>query len=154
MATLRHNTQMDARPARVIVLPEANSGLPLKGDFERMARRRYQRGQLLSRGTKHPVWIGRWREDIIQDGRVQRVQKWEILGTKEDYPTRKLALRALEDRLSNINNVSYRPRPVAKFKDFAEKWQRIVLPNLNPHLSRRFARSYASICCQPSVRLR
>ncbi len=28
--------------ARGIVLPEANTGNPLKGDFERMARRRFQ----------------------------------------------------------------------------------------------------------------
>jgi integrase len=127
-----HNSQMTAPTERVIVLPEANSGLPLKGDFERMARRRFQRGQLLLRGTRRPVWIGRWREDEVQDGKIVRVQKWEILGTKKDYPTRKLALRALEDRLATINNIAYRPRPVAKFKEFAEKWQRIVLPNLKP----------------------
>ena len=76
---------------------EANSGLPLKG-FERMARRRFQRGQLLLRGRKHPVWIGRWRDDVIQDGKIERVQRWEILGTKADYPTRKLALRAREEQ--------------------------------------------------------
>lgn len=110
---------------------EANSSLPLKG-IERMARRRFQRGQLLLRGTKHPVWIGRWREDLVQDGKIHRVQRWETLGTKADYPTRKLALRELEGRLSTINNVAYRPRPVAKFSDFANKWQRLVLPNLKP----------------------
>ena len=48
------------------------------------------------------------------------------------YPTRKLALRALEDRLSTINNVSYRPRPVAKFSEFATRWQKIVLAQHKP----------------------
>jgi hypothetical protein len=90
-------------------LPEANTGLPLKGDFERMARRRFQRGQLLLRGKKRPVWVGRWREDIIENGQILRVQKCRILGSKADYPTRKLALRALEDQLADINKLAYRP---------------------------------------------
>ena len=38
----------------------------------------------------------------------------------------------MEDELTTINNVSYRPRPVAKFSEFAEKWQKLVLPNLKP----------------------
>jgi len=97
-----------------------------------MARKRFQRGRLILRGVRNPVWVGRWREDIIENGQIRRREVAEILGTKADYPTRKLALRALEGRLSPINNVSYRPRPVAKFSDFAEKWQRIVLPNLKP----------------------
>lgn len=97
-----------------------------------MARKRFQRGQLLLRGTRNPVWVGRWREDVIENGCVRRIQRKEILGTKTDYPTRKLALRALEDRLADINHVSYQPKPVAKFAEFAEKWQRFVLPNLKP----------------------
>jgi hypothetical protein len=100
---LGHNSELTAPAERIIVLPEANSGLPLKG-LERMARKRFQRGQLILRGKRRPVWVGRWREDIIKDGKVQRVEKWEILGTKQDYPTRKLALRALEEKLSGINN--------------------------------------------------
>src|SRR5271157_4539301 len=123
---------MTALDEHVIVLPEAISGLPLRGDFERMARKRFQRGQLLLRGKRNPVWVGRWREDVIQDGQIQRVQRWETLGTKADYPTRKLALRALEDRLSIINNVSYRPPPVAKFSEFAKRWQEIVLSQHKP----------------------
>jgi hypothetical protein len=43
MGYLGHNSELTAPAERVIVLPEANSGLPLKGDFERMARRRFQR---------------------------------------------------------------------------------------------------------------
>lgn len=97
-----------------------------------MARKRYQRGHLTLRGKRNPVWVGHWREDVIEDGTLRRIQKKEVLGTKTDYKTRKLALRALEDRLSSINHISYRPRPVAKFSEFAEKWQRTVLPNLKP----------------------
>ena len=130
MGSLRQNLLMVPQDG-ASVMSEANSGYPLKG-FERMARKRFQRGQLILRGKRQPVWVGRWREDIIKDGKVKRVEKWEILGTKQDYPTRKLALRALEDRLSKINQVSYRPRPVAMFSEFAEKWVKTVVEQEKP----------------------
>jgi hypothetical protein len=47
-------------------------------------------------GAGIQLWVGRWREDVIEDGRLKRVQKKEILGSKIDYPTKKLALRAQE----------------------------------------------------------
>lgn len=132
MQDLGQKKGMAAPTGRAIVLAEANSAVPLKGDFELMARRRFQRGQLVLRGKRSPVWVGRYREDIIRDGKIQRLEKWVILGTKTDYPTRKLALRALDDLLADINNLSYRPRPVAQFSDFAKRWQEIVLSQHKP----------------------
>ena len=88
-----------------------------------MARRRYQKGSLLPKTglPKDGRWIGRWREDVIQpDGTIKRRYMWEILGTTRDYPTRKLALRALEARLSTINSPTYRARPTATFAEFCE----------------------------------
>src|SRR5262245_29532264 len=82
------------------------------------ARRRYQRGSLLPKAgiPTNGLWIGRWREDVIQsDGTIIRPYKWEVLGTIGDYPTRRLALRALEARLSTINSPTYRARPTAMF---------------------------------------
>ena len=64
-----------------------------------MARRRYQNGSLVpNRGIPTSGrWVGRWREDVIQpDGTIKRQYMWETLGAIQDYPTRKLALRALE----------------------------------------------------------
>ena len=107
---------------------ETNSLARQKGKYA-LARKRYQRGHLMLRGDQ---WIGRWREDVIQDGVIKRVLGWHPLGTTDDYPTRKLALRALADQLETVNNIAYRPRPVAKFSEFADKWQRLVLPNLKP----------------------
>ena len=132
MQHLGRNKAVVAGTEHDIVLAEANSAVPLKGDFERMARRRFQRGQLVLRGKRNPVWVGRYREDIIRDGKIQRLEKWVILGTRTDYPTRKLALRALEDLLTDINNLSYRPRPVAQFSEFAKRWQEIVLSQHKP----------------------
>jgi integrase len=95
-----------------------------------MARRRYQRGSLVpNRGVpENGLWVGRWREDVIQaDGTITRPYKWEVLGTVQDYPTRKLALRALEARLSTINSPTYRARPTATFAEFANRWDATVL---------------------------
>jgi integrase len=118
-----------------IVFAEANTGNPLEGDFKRMARRRYQRGQLFLKGKRQKVWVARWREDTVRpDGSVHRLRKSEVLGTAKEYPTRRLAERALEQRLSEteINSLSYQPRPTATFREFAVKWQEDVLSQLKP----------------------
>jgi integrase len=121
--------------SRAIVSAEANTGNPLKGDLERMARRRYQKGQLFQKGKKQKVWVGRWREDVIRaDGSRSRLRRSEVLGTLKQYPTRRLAERALERRLSEteINSLNYKPRPTASFREFAMKWQQDVLSQLKP----------------------
>ena len=100
-----------------------------------MARRRYQKGSLLPREGKpaNGLWIGRWREDMIQpDGTITRPYKWEVLGTVHDYPTRKLALRALEAQLSTINSPTYRARPTSTFMEFAKGWDATVLSQHKP----------------------
>src|SRR5258708_33875215 len=102
-----------------IVSSEANTRNPLRGDFERMARRRYQKGQLFQKGKRQKVWVARWREDVIRpDGSRSRLRRSEVLGTLKQYPTRRLAERALERRLSEteINSLNYKPRPTTSFR--------------------------------------
>lgn len=93
-----------------------------------MARRRFQRGSLTPRGKRNKVWVAQWREDEVQpNGTVLRVRKKEVLGKFEEYKTKKLAQRALDQRLSEVNSLTYKPRPAATFADFAQRWERDVL---------------------------
>lgn len=98
-----------------------------------MARRRFQRGQLLLLGSKkEPRWYGRWRESALVNGKEVRRNMQEFLGTLEDYPTKRLALRALQDRLATINSPAFRPRPTALFSQFAARWESDVLTQFKP----------------------
>jgi hypothetical protein len=93
-----------------------------------MARRRYQHGHLRLRGTRQKVWVAMWREDImLADGTVKRVRRSEVLGSIAEYKTKRLAQRAFQERLAEVNSLTYQPRPTATFAEFAEKWQRDVM---------------------------
>jgi integrase len=106
-----------------------------------LARRRHQRGSLLTRVIKaedgkilRTVWIGRWREDEIANGRLRRVRRSEVLGEKKegDLPTRALARRRLEERLAIVNDPTYRARPTSSFGEFAKLWEALVLIQHKP----------------------
>jgi integrase len=67
-----------------------------------MARKRYQKGQLWLEGDK---WYGRWREDVLLGGVRKRVRVQEEFGTREQYPTKRLAQRELDRRIEHINAI-------------------------------------------------
>ena len=98
-----------------------------------MARRRYQRGYLYLRGRRTSVWVGRWREDVMRsDGSVQRIRRSLVIGTRADFPTRRLAERQFETLLARINAPSYRPGRIASLAEFADRWRREVLIHHKP----------------------
>jgi integrase len=49
------------------------------------------------------------------------------LGSKKEFPTKRLAERQLEVKLAPINSLTYRPGRVATVEEFAERWKREVL---------------------------
>jgi integrase len=97
-----------------------------------LARRRYQKGRVFLRGKKNPVWVGRWREDVIENGCIRRPYRSEVLGAKSDFPTKRLALRELERRLAVVNDPRYRARPTATFAEFTSRWESTVLTQHKP----------------------
>ena len=91
-----------------------------------MARRRYQRGSVTFADGK---WRGRWREDVVlADGTVKRLNRKKVLGTKEDFATKRLASRELELILAPINSVQYRPTHQITFAEFARRWSEKIKP--------------------------
>lgn len=95
-----------------------------------MARRRYQNGSLFLRGKREKVWVGRWLEDELRpDGTIERVHQSEVFGSLKDFPTKRLARRELDGRVSVVNSPTYRARPTATFSDLAERWKLLIMVN-------------------------
>ena len=53
-------------------------------------------------------------------------------GTLKEYPTKRLAERELERRLSRVNHLDYRPKRVCTFREFAELWRSRVASQYKP----------------------
>jgi integrase len=81
----------------------------------RHTRKRYQQGSLTieKRKTGSDVWAYSWRESGPNNSRVQRKR---IIGTKQEYPTKSSALKAVEGLQLDINAeaVSSAPLTVAQ----------------------------------------
>ncbi len=119
-----------------------------------MARRRYQKGSLFLRGKRRKVWVGRWLEDErLLDDSVRRVYRSAVLGSLDEFPTRRLALRELERRLAEVNNPAYQARPACTFAEFANMWGRTCLSSLKPstasiylyHLNKHFIPAFGQL---------
>jgi hypothetical protein len=65
-------------------------------------RKRYQHGSLTTEKRKNgqSVWVYRWRESNCGANIVQRKK---IVGTKQEYPTKSVALKAVEGLQLDIN---------------------------------------------------
>jgi integrase len=88
---------------------------------EPLARRRYQEGTLELRGN---VWTIRFREDMFQpDGPAKRIEIRRVVGTREEFPTRKLARRRADEIISRVNRLDYKPIRVSSFAEFSEVWK-------------------------------
>jgi hypothetical protein len=73
-----------------------------------MARRRHQLGRIIVRGKNPPVFVGRWREDVIQGEQTIRVERSMVLGTVAELKTKRIAQRLLDPILAKINSFDYR----------------------------------------------
>lgn len=108
-------------------------------------RKRFQNGTVTLRGKKLKVWTARWLEDFYKpDGSIERVRKSEILGTIEDLPAKKDALRALRERLSHINSSTYKPKFRTTFTELSDEWLQMILPNHKPS-SRPSTRAHVNV---------
>jgi len=108
MNNLGHNSQMTASPKRVIVLPEANSGLPRREDFERMARRRFQDPKPKRKGAWW--WILSYKDEFV-DGKIARKRKRlkvapATMGEREAKKIASEMLRPMNQGLESIGSAT------------------------------------------------
>ena len=98
-----------------------------------MPRRRYQRGMVVSRGTKRRVWVGKFREDRLRpDGTLHRVQRKVVLGTVK-HMTKLEAIHAFQPYIDAVNLVAIpKPKVGKTLRNFSEEWEANVAPTLKP----------------------
>jgi hypothetical protein len=82
-----------------------------------------QKVQLETGGNKAPIpeevlaaTRATWPRIVIHATREferQRPRRQGLIGTLKDYPTKRLAQRALDECIAHVNKISYRPMPTA-----------------------------------------
>ncbi len=94
MESLGPDIGMTSGAGHGIVSPEANTGNPLRGDFERMARRRFQCPTPRRRGD---WWSIQVRQDVFVGGKLKRSNKRVRLAPAEmrEREVRKIAAEYL-----------------------------------------------------------
>ena len=65
---------------------------------------------------------------VLPNGTVKRLNRKKVLGTKEDFKTKREAQRAMNLILAPINSLGYRPTHQVTFAEFAHRWLENVLP--------------------------
>jgi integrase len=105
-------------------------GQRISGPGVNMARRRYQKGSIRRRGNQ---WTLRWREDVLlADGTTTREQRTTLLGTVEEFKTKRLAEREATSFLTRVNRLDYRPVRRTTFAEFSGNWKDQVIGLLKP----------------------
>jgi integrase len=105
---------------------------------ETVARPRWQTGWIFQRGKRNPVWIGRYREDVLADGRRQRRQRSIVLGPVRAVGKRK-AEALLAERLVAINKGTRKPTVMITFEQFVvERFGPNIFPMLRPGTARNY----------------
>ncbi len=85
-----------------------------------MARRRFQRGCIVKRGS---VRLLRYREDVLgPEGKFQRRHRAVVLGRVEDLSMRE-AQRLAEQILRPINAGCWRPQSMLTLRMFFRPWE-------------------------------
>src|SRR5712664_385952 len=109
MAAFDQNIALIPRKGRGIVSAEANTGNPLRGEFERMARRRFQDPKPRRRGD---WWTIQVRQDVVVNGKLKRSNKRVRLApvTMPEREVRKVAteyLRPLNQGMQGIGSATH-----------------------------------------------
>ena len=89
-------------------------------------RRRFQVGHVFKRGKRVRVWVGCYREWVLDGGRPKQIQRRRVLGLCA-HMTKAQAERALDEILRPINGGERAPEQTMTFGQFAAKWETEIL---------------------------
>jgi len=112
---------MNQSKTRDIVLTEANTGNPLKGDFERMARRRFQ-DPPKRRGA---WWTIQVRQDVFVGGKVKRKNK-RVRLAPASMPGRQVR-KIVAEYLRPLNQELQGPGSATNFSHYIQHTYRPVI---------------------------
>lgn len=103
-----------------------------------MARREYQKPNVLKdeRGTPH--WYIRYRVRVFENGRFVRKQKWHYLGAC-DSMTKRQAERERDRLMGGINHQVLTLREYLPFKEFVTLYRKDFMPNLGAGTQAKYA---------------
>ena len=91
-------------------------------------RRRFQVGHVFKRGKRVKLWVGCYREWVLDGGQPKQIQRRKVLGLRAEM-TKGQAEQALHEILRPINGGERVPEQTMTFGQFAAKWETEVLPH-------------------------
>jgi integrase len=114
---------------RGIVANESTFVEPFTG--ERMARREYQKPNVLKSKGRRPYYYVRYRVRVRDEksGKFIRKQKWMMLGYCDEIGKRE-AERERDKLMEHVNGQVFHLRDQTPFREFAALYQRDFMPNL------------------------
>jgi integrase len=94
-------------------------------------RRRFQAGGVRKRGTRSPVWEGRYYEPVLVAGKLKKVRRAVVLGFCSEV-TKREAKRKFQETLRPLNEGLHSPAQAMTFADFCARWKKEILQNYRP----------------------
>lgn len=110
-------------------------------------QRRFQAGHLFARGKRRKVWVARYLEPILKDGKILKLKRARVIGPCGEI-SKRAARTILQGWLRPFNEGTHLPIESAGFQDFYDKWERDLLPTYRES-TRGFYQSTARRWIQP-----
>src|SRR6476620_12175218 len=106
----------------ILAIAEKQRQAKESGDWQELARKRYQKGSIRKRGTRNPVWeLQWWADEIRPDGSLGRKRESSILGFVSSMNKRQ-AMKVADEFLRPLNLGKITPFSTIVFRDFLEKY--------------------------------
>jgi len=89
-------------------------------------RRRFRAGHVFQRGKRRKVWVGCYRERVLDGGQLKVLQRKVVLGHRSEM-TKAEAKKKLLGILDRMSTDQHAPEQSMKFGQFAAKWETEIL---------------------------